>query len=329
MPSNPSRRGFLAASATFAAATTSGCLDSVIGGRSNSTRKLTLWLMREDGPLRDRYVRDLAQTRTPWDEAAFEAALNDEPYTMTYREPFFARDEPAYAKRDGTYYELGSVVVDEVTVTRPVLRLYTVGRASELDSVPEYTAKSKLPKSDQRAVHIAYMAARARGNEGGVPWGLVQRGGFVYRDENASEDSAILGDSGPSHVEYRDKIYRVEVTPEEFHDPVYRPTVEPVAQNESAMEAILRARLVDAYLDRNDLSKEGRSVLREAQRDGGYSESHPFSDAFETVLQRLHQRAYVDGNVESDATRAVADRELVSYDGEYFEYRLEFSGADE
>lgn len=329
MPSNASRRTILAASAAIATSTVGGCLEGLTDrSGSDSSRKLTLRLSPRDGPLRDRHVVDLDETRIQWDEEAFAAALDGESYTTTNRKPFFAGDRPKYAKHDGTYYELGSVVVDEATRVHPVLRLETVGRTSEMDSVPDHVPRSELPEADRRAVHVAYMAARARGNEGGVPWGLVERGGYVYRNGDAVESSQLLGDSGPSHVEYRDRIYAIEVTREEFREPVYRATVEPVAESEAAVEAILRARLVDAYVDRSDLPAEARSILREAQRDGGYAESHPYSAAFETVLRALDRRPYLDGNIESDAGVAPNERRLVRYDDRYFEYRLEFGEAD-
>lgn len=327
MPSNASRRTVLAASAAIATSTIGGCLETFTD-ESNSSQRLTLRLSARDGSLRDRYVVDLDETRLPWDEEAFAATLDGEQYTTTYHEPFVARDEPKYAERDGTYYELGSVVVDEVTHTHPLLRLETVGRTSEIDSVPNHVSQSELPEGDRRAVQVAYMAARARGNEGGVPWGLAERDGYVYRDEEAVENSSLLGDSEPSHVEYRDRIYAVEVVREEFREPVYRATVEPVADDETVMETILRARLVGADIERNSLSAEARSVLREAQHDG-YGESHPYSAAFETVLQKLDRWAYIDGNVENDASATPRERSIVRYDDRYFDYRLEFTDADE
>lgn len=326
MPSNASRRTVLAASAAIAASTVGGCLETLTG-ESNSSRTLTLRLSSWDGSLRDRYVADLDETRMLWDEEAFAATLDGEQYTTTYREPFFARDQPKYTEHDGTYYELGSVVVDETIHTHPLLRLETVGRTSEMDSIPDHVSQSELPEGDRRAVQIAYMAARARGNEGGVPWGLVERDGYVYRDEEAVQDSSLLGDSGPSHVEYRDRIYAVEVTREEFREPVYRATVEPVTDDETDMETILRARLVDADIERNSLSAEAQSVLREAQHDG-YGESHPYSSAFETVLQKLDEWAYIDGNVEKDGSVTPREQSIVRYDDRYFDYRLEFTDAD-
>jgi len=321
--SGTSRRAVLAASAGVAVTAAGGCLERIRGATSSS-RDLALFLSARDGSLRERHVEDLDETRIPWDEEAFSAALAGETYTTTYREPFYARDEPTYARHDGTYYELGSVVVDEVTHTHPVVRLATVGRTDQLDSVPDHVAHSELPQTDRRAVQIAYMAARARGNEGGVPWDLVERGGYVYRDPDDVEASRLLDESGPSHVAFRDRIYAVEVTHERFHEPVYRPTVEPVADSEDAMEEILRARLVDAHVDRESLSEDARSVLLDARRDEGYAESHPYSDAFETVLRQLGERAYVDGDVRNDAIETGVTRKLLRYDGRYFDYRLEF-----
>lgn len=124
----------------------------------------------KDSPLRDAYVEDLAAMRPEWAEEAFEATLNGSRYTTQYRMPFLSTPEdPKYAKRNGTYYQLGSVVVNETAETRPVLRLSTVDDGDE--STPDGVAAETLPEGDQRAIEIAHMAARARDNIGGVPWG--------------------------------------------------------------------------------------------------------------------------------------------------------------
>ncbi|UPV99422.1 hypothetical protein M0R88_12920 [Halorussus gelatinilyticus] len=336
MPSTFTRRRLLAAGATVCLAESSGCLDAIRGatgsdgggGSATGDRRLRLSLSRRSGSLADRYVTDLEATRPDWDEEAFAAAVAGETYTTQFREPFFARENPKYAKREGTYYRLGSVVVGEREATHPVLRLRTVGSPDELDSVPDHAAYDELHEADRRAVSIAYKAARARGNVGGVPWGLVERGGYVYRSDEAVGASNLVGDSGPSHVEYRGTIYRVEVSRETFHEPVYRAEVEPVAESSDEMEAVLRARFVDARFGRGDLSKTERSILRDARSREGYAERHPYSEAYRSVLKRLHRRAYIDGNVRKDAFAEPDRPPLVLYDGEYYEYRLRFVTND-
>ncbi|UPV73419.1 hypothetical protein M0R89_12800 [Halorussus limi] len=326
MPSTISRRRLLAATGAVGLAGSSGCLDAIPGATEseNAGRRLKLTLARGSETLRDSYVTDLEQSRPEWDEKAFAAALDGRTYTTRAKEPFFARDDPTYAKRDGTYYRLGSVVVGEKEATRPVLRLRTVGRPGELDSVPDHVAQSDLPEADQRAVTIAYKAARARGNAGGVPWGLVRRGGYVYPNEEAVGASRLLGDSGPSHVAYRDKIYAVETARETFHDRVYRAEVEPVAESPAEMEAVLRARFVGARFDRSDLSDEERSLLSEARGGEGYSETHPYSSAYRSVLKRLERRAYIDGNIRKDAFSEPDRPEFLRYGETYYEFRLRF-----
>ncbi|WP_128477964.1 hypothetical protein [Halorussus pelagicus] len=330
MPSTISRRRLLAATGAVGLAGASGCLDAIDGvtDGQDGERRLRLTLLRETESLRDRYVTDLEESRPDWDEDAFAAALDGETYTIQYREPFFARDDPTYAERDGTYYRLGSIVVGEAEVTHPVLRLKTVGRPDELDSVPDHVAHGDLPGTDQRAVKIAQMAARARGNAGGVPRGLVQRGGYVYRREEAIEASSLLGDSGPSHVEYRDKIYSVEVARETFYERIYRAEVEPVAESPDEMEAVLRARFVGPRLDRDDLSADERTILREARGHDAYSETHPYSSAYRSILKRLERRAYIDGNVRKDAFAQPETPELLQLDGRYYEFRLRFVGDE-
>jgi hypothetical protein len=335
MPSSISRRRLLATGSAVALAGTSGCLDAIRGatgsdgatGSGTATdsgeRRLELTLSRWSGTLADRYVTDF-EGRPDWDEEAFAAAVSGETYTTQLKQPFFARDDPKYAKRDGTYYRLGSVVVGEREETHPVLRLRTVGSPDDLDSVPDHAAHGDLPETDRRAVEIANMAARARGNVGGVPWGLVERGGYVYRRDEADETSRLLGDSGPSHVEYRGKLYAVELSRETFYEPVYRAEVEPVADSPAEMEALLRARFVDARFGRDDLSNDERSLLRDARGRESYGEKYPFSSAYQSVLKRLRRRAYIDGNIRKDAFAEPDRQSVVLYDGEYYEYRLRF-----
>ncbi|WP_135851578.1 hypothetical protein [Halorussus salinus] len=339
MPSTISRRRLLAAGSAVALAGTSGCLDAIrdatgsdsaIGsetGNVSGERRLRLSLSRQSGTLADHYVTDF-EGRPHWDEEAFAAAVSGETYTTQLRQPFFARDDPKYAKHDGTYYRLGSVVVGEREETHPVLRLRTVGSPDELDSVPDHTAREDLPEADQHAVEIAHMAARARGNVGGVPVGLVERGGYVYRSDEGVEESRLLGDSGPSHVEYRGKIYAVEVSRETFYEPIYRAEVEPVADSPAELEAVLRARFVEARFVRGDLSTDERSLLRDARGRKGYGESHPYSEAYRSVLKRLRRRAYIDGNIRKDAFSEPDRPSVVLYDGEYYEYYLRFVTDD-
>lgn len=322
MPSTElTRRRALAACGLGLIASLGGCSQSSPDGGEDASRKLSLSLSPLDGSLRERYVVDLTETRPPWDEVAFDAALNGTAYTTQHRTPFLARgdDEPTYARRNGTYYHLDSLVVGEAEVTRPVLRLYEADE-SDADAVPH----SSLPRADARAVKVAYFAARARGNVGGVPWGLVERDGYVYRDEEAVATSRILSGSGPSHVEYRGTVYEVEVTEETFHEARYRPDVEPVADSESEMETILRAELLDSRIDRDDLSPEAEDVLRRARADS-YRESHPYSDAFESVLTALGRWAYLDGNVEKDGrVESGRRRWFLAYDDRYYRYALRF-----
>jgi len=325
-----SRRHFLTAAAAAGTATLAGC--GSVSGDNTPERELSLSLSREDGTLRENHVTDLEATEMPWDEAAFEATTNGERYTTQYRRPFYSDPEdPVYVLQDGTYYECGSVVVDEVTATRPVLRLYgvdstTATPTSDSDSDP--VAASDLPGADQRAVRVAHMTARARDNVGGVPWRLVQRGGYVFRSEDAVAASELLAADGPARVTYHETVYDVEVTEETFHEPVYRATVEPVAESPERMETILRARFVDARFTRDDLSSGARDVLREAETaDGGYAETHPYSSGYEEVLRALHARAYIDGNIRKDAGGRHDGRQMLRYDGTYFDYVLRFRSS--
>ncbi|WP_082677641.1 hypothetical protein [Haloferax sp. Q22] len=327
MPSETTtRRRLLATGGALLTATFSGC-SQLRPESETDARQLVLSLSPLDGPLRERYVVDLTETRPPWDETAFNITLDGEEYTTQHHTPFLARgdDTPTYARRNGTYYHLDSLVVGEETVTHPVLRLFEVGRPDELETVPDHVTHSSLPEADQRAVRIAYFAARARGNAGGVPRGLVQRDGYVYRDDDAAGASDLLEEAGPSHVEYRDAVYEVEVTRETFHEAVYRADVDPVADSASEVETVLRASLLDARVTRADLSQAEREILREATVES-YRESYPYSTAFASLLKRLGHWSYLDGNVEKDAgVETGSERRFLLYDERYFTYGLRFT----
>lgn len=323
MPSaHPTRRQVIAAGGVSVSALIGGCTDLLGRRDERSATTLRLSLSAMDGPLRERYVEDLEATRPPWDEEAFAAALNGTAYTTRHHTPFLARgdDEPTYALHDDTYYHLDSVVVGEETVTRPLLRLYEVGRVDSLSDPPEYVSKSSLPQPDKQAVQTAYFAARARENVGGVPWGLVERDGYVYRDDEAVAVSSLLADDGPAHVEVRDTVYEVSVTRERFHEAIYRPDVDPVAGSPAEMESILRAALLQSRLSRDDLSDQERTILRDAMGDG-YSEQFPFSDPYEALLRKLDHWAYLDGNIEKDAIEDDTAHVLL-YNDRYYEYLL-------
>jgi hypothetical protein len=157
-----------------------------------------------------------------------------------------------------------------------------------------------------------------------VPWGLVQRGGFVFRGDADAAESRLVGDDAPSHVIYRATVYAVDVSRERFYEPVHRATVEPVAESPERMEAILRATFADARLSGGGLSGEARSLLRDAGGGEGYEEAHPYSAPYRTILTDLHARAYLDGNVEKDAHVENPGVGMVRYDGAYYRYRLRF-----
>jgi hypothetical protein len=326
---SPTRRHLLAAGATTSLLSLSGCLDALgssdgsRGGDDDGDRHLQLVLSDAPTPLRSGYVVDFAETERPRDGEAFAAALAGETYTTQYRTPFGARpDDPKYARHEGTYYRLGSVVVDERAVTHPVVRLSSVAEAGASDA-PDAVDADALSEADRTAVHVAHMAARARGNEGGVPWGAVQRGGFVFRDDADAEESRLVGENAPSHVAYRGRVYEIRVSRERFHDPVYRATVEPVAESPERMETILRAQFVDARLSGDALSGQARSLLRDAQGES-YEETHPYSKPYRTILTALHARAYLDGDIEKDAYVEDPGVGMVRYDGAYYRYRLRF-----
>lgn len=325
----PSRRRLLAGALAGGIGAAAGCLGTGSDGDAGEGDgpELRLSLSRVDGSLRDRYVHDRDGAPEEWDEAALDAALAGESYTTQGRKPFFASsDDPAYALRDGTYYQLGSVVVDEVAETHPVLRLFEVdGEGSDSDgdgeSAVDAGEEGDLPEADQRAVHIAHFAARARGDAGGYPVGLVDRGGYAYRAGSARAESALLADDGPDRVAYRDSTYRVEIERERFHEAVYRPTAKAVAESPDRMETVLRATFVGPRIAPDDLSAEATRIVEQTDIEE-YAETHPYSDAYVELLRAMDARPYIDGNVRKDAGASETEEEMIRYGEEYYERYL-------
>ncbi|WP_256403580.1 hypothetical protein [Halorubrum salinum] len=345
----PSRRRVLAGGVAAAIGGVAGCLGGSLRGDGaddgGDDRVLRLTLDSVGERLRDRFVDDPSEADPTWDTSAFAAVRAGETYTTQYRRPFFSTtDDPRFAVHAGTYYRLGSVVVDEAETVRPILRLFDTdadGNTAESGAAEGSTPGAEsgsttgsdaaveaasLPSGDRRAVEIAHFAARARGTEGGVPIGLVERGGYVYRRADAVDASALLPDDGPDRVRFRDTVYRVEVSRERFHEPVYRATGTVVAESPERMEAILRAREVGARIAEGDLSADARRVIETASH-GGYEESHPYSAAYRAVLRALHERPYLDGDIESDAMGTEAGSGMLRYAGRYYDYRLRFGRA--
>jgi hypothetical protein len=131
---SPNRREFLGAGAAAALPSLSGCLDTIGGGDGND-RRLQLVLAEASTPLRSGYLLGFAETERPRDGEAFEAALADGTDTTQHRAPFGSRpDDPKYVRHEGTYYRLGSVVMNERAVTHPVVRLSPVADAGASDA---------------------------------------------------------------------------------------------------------------------------------------------------------------------------------------------------
>ncbi|ELZ61542.1 MULTISPECIES: hypothetical protein [Halorubrum] len=327
----PSRRRLLACAVASGVGIVAGCLGTENDDPSDGDgAELRLSLSRVEGSLRDRYVRDHDDPPERWDEAGLDAALAGEVYTTRHREPFLASgDDPAYVRRDGTYYRLDSVVVDEVAETYPVLRLFESDGDESADDGDESALdggeNGPLPEADRRGVRIAHFAARARGNVGGYPVGLVERGGYVYRSVSARDDSELLAADGPDRVVYRDTAYRVEVEREQFHEAVYRPTAEAVAEDPERMEAVLRARLVGPRVGADELSAEAARIVERAAVDE-YGETHPYSEAYVELLRAIDARPYIDGNVRKDAGVGANEERMIRYGDEYYERSLRLLG---
>ncbi|WP_281195995.1 hypothetical protein [Halorubrum sp. F4] len=131
----PSRRQLLASGLAAGLTATAGCLE--LGGDTGSGDEaaettLSVSLTGITGPLRDRYVHEHDTHDDRWDDQALAVTLNSTQYTTQHRKLFFASpDDPAYVRREGTYCQPGSVIVDEVSETHPVLRLFEADDTSE------------------------------------------------------------------------------------------------------------------------------------------------------------------------------------------------------
>lgn len=109
---------------------------------------------------------------------------------------------------------------------------------------------------------------------------------------------------------------------------LHQPDVEPVTESDARLERILEAQLVDARLNPNSLTQAERRIVQQAQHDG-YEASHPFPKELDSLLRKLDERAYIDGNISKDALVDADDRSVLKYGREYFDYRLRLVPGDD
>ena len=230
-----------------------------------------------------------------------------------------------YTVRDGVYYQLKTTVTGQKSMERSVLRLEWVGRADELANPPEAVKYGSLPPLDRHAVEAAFFAARARETDGGAPWELTERGGYVYRHLDTGK-SELAPTPKYEYVAFEGVILRVNVTTETMPESEYVTTAHRVADSRKAFSRVADAALVDARVRSANLSPEARAVLAEATGPGAYRETAPLSDEFEEVLRALELRQYLS-TTSRECPTGESGRYL-EYDRRYFTYALFVSPSE-
>ncbi|QPV61800.1 hypothetical protein I7X12_13700 [Halosimplex litoreum] len=322
MPSrSPSRREFLAAAGLAAGTSLAGCA-AVEGLSGEQQLTYTLDTDRIGTSLAPLALWEPPEEPRPWtaDYAAnVDAAVAGErPTTHGYR-PI---PDGEYVERDDTYYRLAVVTTGLERIERPVLRLEWVGRLDELDDPPGRVRLPALTRLDQRAVKIAYVAARHREVGGTAPGGAVEAGGYVYRRGYEGPQSAFAPDPLHEHVEFNGTVLEVSVERREFAEPARTGVAIPVADSEAGFERALDGEMVDARLDPETLSEDQRPML---YRDG-YEETTPLSEDYRELIADLGLGDLLDVGTET-GSRAENGLHLALGE-EYYRYGLYVNPAD-
>ena len=322
MPSpSSSRRAFLAAAGVAAGTGLAGC--GAVDGLSGEQRyTYTLDADRIGTSLAPPALWDPPEDPRPWtaDYAANveSAVAGERPTTYGYRPV----PDGEYVERDGTYYRLAVVTTGLERIERPVLRLEWVGRLDEMDDPPGRVRFPALTRLDQRAVKIAYVAARHREMGGTAPGTVVEAGGYVYRRGYEGPTSAFAPEPLHDYVEYNGTVLEVSVERREFAEPARTGVAIPVADSEAEFERALDGEMVDARLDAEALSEDQRLML---YRDG-YEETTPLSADYRALLADLGLADALDAAGE-DPPRAENGLYLALGE-EYYRYGLYVNPAD-
>ncbi|QLH76031.1 hypothetical protein HZS55_01345 [Halosimplex rubrum] len=320
MPS-PSRREFLAAAGLAAGTALSGCA-AVEGLSGEQQLTYTLDADRLGTSLAPLAMWESPEEPRPWtaDYAAnVDAAVAGErPTTHGYRPV----PDGEYVERDGTYYRLAVVTTGLERIERPVLRLGWVGRLDELEDPPDRVRFPALTRLDQRAVKIAYVAARHREMGGTAPGDVIEAGGYVYRRGYEGPQSALAPDPIHDHVEYNGSVLEVSVERREFAEPARTGVAIPVADSEAEFERALDGDMVDARLDPEALSEDQRLML---VRDD-YEETTPLSAGYRELLADLGLGDLLDAG--SERGPRAENGLYLALGEEYYRYGLYVNPAD-
>lgn len=314
-----SRRSFLAAAGSLGAAALAGCSFSL--GDADPSLSFTLSTDSVGTSLAPAALWSPPENPSPLSrhtaDRVADTLAGERPTTYGYRPV----PEGEYVERDGAYYELQVVATDLREIDRPVLRADWVGDVEQLEDPPEYVRRADLPPLDRRAVNAAYLAARAEEFDGGAPWHIVERGGYVYRRLDVAE-SELAPDPQHSHVAFNGTLLALSVDVVAIEEPAYTGDAVRVAGSKAAFERALDADLVDARIDESDLSDEQQRILAR----GSYEETTPLSDAYRSLLEALQFRDLLHTNP-SRAPRGKNGQHLALGD-RYYRYGLYVNPVD-
>lgn len=332
MPSEPTRRRFLAGVAAVGATGFAGC--SVLGSTDH-----VLHSRPDDGadPL-ELFGWRPASNAFHYSEADAEARAEELRETgrvesieiplVEERPTGESGYKPAYIRQDGTYYRV-VVTAEPVTLER-----WTVWM-EPLDELPdgvEYTTAPRegLSESDSemvdRALGNAISSVLADRDHAAQ---RAPRRGVVFFDPLSPGESDLVPDppfeyalvEPESHVAPDEVALRLHVGREAVETTRYLHDLERVAENRKAFVEHVENRHVAASFDPASLSADGRRIVEQSTAITGYKEAAPPSEAFATIQAALGV----------DDVRLPEDREVASwlrfyeYDGDYYGARFRIS----
>ncbi|SFR99897.1 hypothetical protein SAMN05216559_2278 [Halomicrobium zhouii] len=311
MPARWSRRRTLTALAALPATSLAGCTALQSYDEDDEQREYSLHVRDLDEPLAEHLLWSPDEIESSWDELEAEArrgAIEDGRYT-TYGYSAI-NDEGEYTAYEGSYYRLSVVVTGEKSIDRDVLRLRWVGDEDDEDVPEADVAVEDLPDVDSNAAMIAYFAARGREHGVGAPDELTEHGGYVYRQNTASE-SVLVPDPEYETVSTHGTVLRVDASVERIREPAYSVVATELGDSMAEYADAVDGAQLDVRLSESDLSEEQRRMFLRATGDG-YAETAPLDEPFADLLDALDVDDVDDG----------VARKYLRYDGRDYQHEL-------
>jgi hypothetical protein len=309
---NPTRRRALQVTGTAALTALAGCINDLSSDSQDSTQEYSLRIDSIDvSPVEDAlYNPDESALFGDSAQTALANILPDSRHTTYGYEPL---PTDAYVEHEGSYYQSKYIVTGRTEMDRQVVRVDPVAE----QQVPEDAiVVETLQRPTARVIKILHSDTQTGGQSAAAA--LLRDGGYVLRRPAERDSQLAAGELDGQVVTMTESgawAYRVRVSTETITEIAQTAVALEVANSRSQFRDVVFGSRIDAELAPSDLPADPRDILEDAIAAEEYTEQHPISDAFETLLEALEL-----GGVDSSV-----NRKQLWYDDDFYRYGLYIS----